>query len=188
MIGPIDPQVTGRDGRFLPLQALIVLVDEIRARGEEKLKKGEQPAWTDIQILRNLDAKELGDAYSASQYSIQLAAEYLYAYKLQHWHQRGNGTAVTDAMRKERARWIAEKLCSHNEWRAHSHGITRDIARTQLKLEINHPESVEGLHRAIRRLWALLYWTFDNSLVAKLFLSQHYSLFRTATAPAGGQR
>lgn len=179
VIGPIDPQVPGRDGQLLPLQALQVLVDEIQRRGEERLKKGENPPWTDLQILRNIDAKELGNAISASEYSIQLTTEFLRLYKFRSWER--DGKDVPDQEKLDAARNIAKKLCDHTAWKAHSHGITRDVANAELKLKILHPESVDGVHRAVRRLWALLYWTFDNSLVAKLFISRDFALFRTGS-------
>jgi Serine dehydrogenase proteinase len=187
VIGPIDPQVPGRDGRLLPLQGLRVLVDEIRVRGEEMLKKGQQPAWSDIAILRNIDPKELGNVTSASQYSIQLTTEYLRQFKFKNWKTRSDGTVVTDEMRLLTARKIAEQLCDHASWRTHSHGITREVADAELHLKIRKPESVDGLQRAMRRLWALLFWIFENTLVTKVVVSQGYSLFRLAP-PGGGAK
>ena len=184
-LGPIDPQVPGRGGRFLPAQALLSLIDEMRKRGEDRIKQGLPPAWTDLQLLRNLDAKEIGDAYTSSQYSIQLAANYLENYKFKSWVTHQNGNPVSQAERRDRALLVAQKLCDHSQWKAHSHGINREVAWTDLKLKIGHPETVPGFQRSLRRLWALLYWVFDNALVAKMFISQQYSLFRTMQAPGG---
>jgi serine dehydrogenase proteinase len=58
-LGPIDPQVPGRDGRFLPAQALLALIEEIQIRGDQQIKNGANPRWTDVTILRNMDAKVL---------------------------------------------------------------------------------------------------------------------------------
>ena len=178
-IGPIDPQVPSKDGRLLPAQALLALVEDIKERGEKNLKLGQNPPWTDVQILRNIDPKELGNALTLSQYSIQLAANYLENHKFRDWATHSNGKAVTPADRRERAIEVATKLCSHDVWKTHSHGISREVAWQELKIKIGHPESVPGLERAMRRLWALIYWAFENTAIAKIFLSQSYSLFRT---------
>ncbi len=183
-LGPTDPQVPGRDGRFLPAQALLALIAEIQRRGAEQIKKGGTPAWTDVVILRNMDPKEIGDAHTASQYSIQLVANYLENYKFRTWTTHLDGSAVTTEQRHDRAIWVANKLCDHREWKTHSHGISRSVAWTELKLKIEHPETVAGLNRAIRRLWTVLYYLFENTTIAKGFLSQQYALFRLQ--PEGG--
>ena len=46
-IGPIDPQMNRGNGRFLPAQGLLTLIDEINSRGTELMKKGQPPAWSD---------------------------------------------------------------------------------------------------------------------------------------------
>ncbi len=178
-IGPIDPQIPGKDGRLIPAQALLRLLDEIQDEGQKALDKGRQPRWTNIQLLKSIDAKEIGNTIAQTEYAIQLAAEYLEKYKFRNWITRKtSGVAVTPEYRATRAREIAEKLCSHEVWKIHSHGISRDVAKQILQLEIGHPDTVNGFERAIRRLWALLYWIYDRSAVAKIFLSQHYTLAR----------
>ncbi|MCJ7576613.1 MAG: hypothetical protein MUO80_08090 [Dehalococcoidia bacterium] len=176
-IGPIDPQVPGKDGRFVPAQAILALLKEIQANGQKNIDNGKNPGWSDVMILQNMDAKEIGNALSLSKYSIQLATEYLKVYKLRDWIH-GNGTQATDAERAATADKVANLLCSHEHWRTHSHGITRDIAHSELGLKISRPEDVPGLERAIRRFWAVLYFLFDNSDIMKVFVSDQYSIFK----------
>lgn len=95
-IGPIDPQVQAKNGEFIPAQALLTLVNDIKERGEEKLKVGQNPEWTDLQILTNIDSKELGNALSASNYSIELVETYLREYKFQTWKHHSDGRDVTE--------------------------------------------------------------------------------------------
>lgn len=177
-LGPIDPQVPGREGRLLPAQALLSLIEIIRQRGEERLKNGLNPAWTDQLLLRHMDAKEIGDAHSYSQYSIQLAASFLEQYKFKSWTTHKNGLPVTVQERKDCALVVAKKLCDHDQWRTHSHRISREVAWNELQLKIRHLEDVTGLQRAVRRFWALMYYMFDSGPLAKVFISQDYSLFR----------
>jgi hypothetical protein len=178
-LGPIDPQVPGKDGRFIPAQALIALLKEVQQRGQENINNRQNPDWPDILILQNIDAKEIGNAFSLSQYSVQLANEYLLNYKFRDWISHSNGATVTPQERSDRAKEVAEKLCSHEHWKVHSHGISRDILWSELRIKINHPEELADFEKALRRFWALLYWVFDNSALAKIFISSQYSLFKS---------
>jgi hypothetical protein len=177
-IGPIDPQIPSRDGYFMPAQALLTVIKDIQERGEKSLLKGENPQWTDIQILNNIDAKELGNALAASDYSKELVEEYLRAYKFKHWPHHSNGQPVTETEKQERAKEIAAQLCNHGLWKTHSRGITRETAWNVCKLKMEHPESIQGLTDAIRRLWALVYWVFEKLPVVKIFISDNYSIIR----------
>ncbi len=179
-IGPIDPQIMSRDGsRFVPLLSIWVLLGKIQKDGQNALATGGQPDWTQIQILKNLDPKELGDALSASDYSTQLAAGYLRDYKFKNWTVReGTGQAVDDTYRSQRAEEIAKQLCDHELWKMHSHRIPRDSVESDLGLQIEKFESIPDLARAIHRLWALLYFLFENSSMLKIILSEEYAVFR----------
>ncbi len=178
-LGPIDPQVPGRDGRFVPLLAIWVLVKEIQERGQKAIASGSQPDWSHLQLLRNLDPKELGDALSAGGYSTNLAAAYLERWKFRNWVTHSStGAPVTPDERKQRAEQIAKELCNHELWKMHSHRLPRDVVETQLRLKVERCESVPGMSRSMRRLWALMYYIFENTHLVKLILSQHYGLFR----------
>jgi hypothetical protein len=67
---------TGRDG-WVPAQALLVLIKDILEKGDKLLNAGQNPDWTHIRILRNIDPKEIGNTLSGSQYSVQFASKYL---------------------------------------------------------------------------------------------------------------
>jgi ClpP class serine protease len=100
LIGPIDPQVISKSGQLVPLQSLQVLIKEIQSRGAKALAAKKQPDWTDILILQNMDAKEVGNSISASNYSIQLASTYLKDHKFRDWIKHSNGSPVTMNIKK----------------------------------------------------------------------------------------
>jgi len=177
-IGPTDPQVPNKDGFYVPAQAILTLIDDIQKRGEELLKKGQNPPWTDLQILKQLDGKEIGNALNASGYSMELVEGYLYNYKFKGWNVHSDDRPVTDDEKRKRAKDIAEMLCNHGQWKTHSRGITRDVAWAECKIKIIHAESIENLDRAIRRFWALMYWLFENTAIYKAFISDTYCIFR----------
>ncbi|MDP2167305.1 MAG: hypothetical protein Q8J64_03110 [Thermodesulfovibrionales bacterium] len=179
-IGPIDPQVRLPDGRFIPAQSLIVLLQAIRKEGEEFLKKGISPPWDLIRLIDNMDARQVGDAITQSDYAIKMATEFLEKYKFKSWITHSStGAPVTDVEKHDRAQEIATLFCSHDYWKSHAHGITRGIAQNPLRLKINEIESVSDLEKAVRRLWALLYWLFDRGIISKIFISQNYALARS---------
>jgi hypothetical protein len=179
VVGPIDPQVPGKDGRLVPAQALMTLLRDIQDRGQKDLAAKQNPQWTDLQILRNIDARDIGNTIAQSEYSIQLAAEFLENHKFRDWTTHtSSGMPVSADDKKRRALEVARMLCSHEQWKTHGHGISREVAWKELKIKIEHPENVDGLERAIRRLWTLLYWMFENTRIAKVFLSSDYVLFR----------
>lgn len=177
--GPIDPQVPSKNGRYVPAQSILTLIAEIQKRGQEQLSKGLQPDWTDIQILRNLDAKEIGSALNASKLSINLVSSYLENYKFKAWTKHQDGSDVTSKDKKDRADEIAAQLCEHSIWLSHSSRITREMAWHTCRLKITHPEDI-GLSIAIRRFWALTCFLLENSSITKLFASSFdYTIFRS---------
>ena len=161
--GPIDPQIPNREGRFVPAQSILVALEDIKKRGEEKIKSNQQPDWTDIQLLRNIDPRDIGLAQSASRYSIDIVKDFLVKYKFKSWLTHSSTRVpVTEVEKNERANEIANLLCNHSEWKSHGHAINRDIAWNICKLKITHSESIDGLDRAMRRMWALFYWVFES--------------------------
>jgi hypothetical protein len=179
--GPIDPQIPNREGRFVPAQSILVALDDIRKRGEEKLKESKQPDWTDIQLLRNIDPRDIGLAQSASKYSIETVKDFLIKYKFKSWTMHSSTSKpVTEEEKGKRADEIANLLCNHSVWKSHGHAINRDVAWDVCKLKISHSEDIEGLDRAMRRMWAMFYWLFENSLMVKIFVSDNYCIIRNA--------
>jgi hypothetical protein len=176
--GPIDPQVPNKDGQYVPAQTLLALVSDIQERGEPFIAKGLNPPWTDIQILKSIDPKDLGNALTASQYSVDLVKRYLANYKFKSWTKHSDGRPVSTDEKVKTAQEIAKTLCDHKLWKTHGFGITREIAESVLHLKIVKAESIEGLDRAIRRMWALLYWSFENTPVYKIFISDTYAVFK----------
>lgn len=177
-IGPIDPQVQNKDGLFFPAQSILTLLEEIKIKGDEALSRGKNPDWVDLQILNKIDPKEIGNAINASKYSVELVENYLSDYKFKTWINHTNGSPVTDLERKKRAHEIASQLCQHSLWKSHGRGITREAAWEVCKLKIFHSENTDGLDRAIKRLWALFYWIFENTSIYKTFSSEYYNLMR----------
>lgn len=182
-IGPIDPQFFGHKGGLYPAQALLSLIEDIQERGQKALQSGQNPRWADLQILRNIDAKEIGNAINASSYSIELVKNYLLNFKFRTWQvHQSSGQPVTQQDKERRADEIATLLCSHARWKSHGRGITREVAWEECRLQIIHTEEIPGLERAVRRFWALMNWIFEQTNIYKVILSSDYGLLRIDTS------
>lgn len=179
VFGPIDPQIPNKEGRYVPAQAILTLLNTIQLRGEENIKNHLPPMWSDLEILRNLDHKDLGAAMTASAYCIQLVTNYLSTYKFSTWAYHSNGTPVKQEDKEARAKEIAGLLCDHATWKSHASAINRDIAETKCMLEIIHSETILGLDRAIRRFNVLFHWLFENTSIAKVYISDDYCIIRS---------
>ncbi len=185
-IGPIDPQVPSRNGMYVPAQTIITLIDEIKERGTEQLKKGNQPDWTDIVLLKNIDPKEIGNALNASALSTRLVTEYLRKYKFRDWEKHKDGRPVTLEERDKTANEIASLLCQNSIWLSHASRITREMVVDKCKLRVTFPEDIDGLDRAIKRFWALMRITFENNTISKIYAAGDYYLFRSVNiVPVG---
>lgn len=178
-LGPIDPQVPSKDGRYLPAQALLLLVKQLQDQGAEALVKGQPVPWTAVRIIDSIDKKELGDAITASQYSTMMAATFLENHKLAGWtaHLK-SGVPVTVDERRNTAQSIAEALANHDRWKNHGHAISRDVLHSEVGLLVDHPDAT--LEAAILRAWALFHWMFDKLPTLKCMLSADYRYVRNA--------
>lgn len=180
LLGPTDPQMPGKDGNLYPAQAVLTLIEDIRIRGEELIAKGQRPSWTDLAILQNINAKEIGHAKNASKFSIDLVREYLKLYKFKSWTNHSDGKPVTDLDKEETADRISKMLCDHGQWNSHSNGINRDVLRKVCGIKITHPETIEGLDRAIKRNWAFLSYIMGNPFTKIFFASGNkYCIIRS---------
>jgi hypothetical protein len=176
-LGPIDPQVPTADGRFVPAQALLLLVEKLQKDGQEALKTEGTIPWTAVRIVDKIDKKELGEAITASDYAKKMAQEFLEKYKFRQWMVRSTSGHPVDAeYKRKRAIAIAEELCSHERWKSHGHAINRDVLWREIQLKIEHPQG--GLLRAITRTWALLTYIFEKTAIQKFIVARDYTLIR----------
>jgi len=181
-LGPIDPQVPNSVGRFVPAQALLMLISELQRTGEEGQKAGVGVPWTAVRIIDSIDKKDLGDAISATAYSQELAIQFLMNYKFKKWAIRQTSQQpVTQEYRHSRAVEVATALASHERWKNHGHALSRDVLWNEIKLDIKHPDA--NLERVMRRAWALCYWLFDKTPIQKALISSDYAyiMFDSAT-------
>ena len=130
-LGPIDPQVKSKDGKFVPALGYLDKVEEFL----DKAKKG---TLTDAEfvILKNMDLAELRLYEQAKNLTIDLIKEWLTKYKFKNWtHHSSSGKEVTLKDKESRAKEIAAKLADSKKWCSHSRPININQLR-EMKLKI----------------------------------------------------
>lgn len=134
MLGPIDPQIA-REGGSKWVPALGYLEQYKRL-----IEKSEQGSLTSAELaylIQKFDAGELYQYEQARELSVALLEEWLAKYKFKNWKETETSKRrVTPTMRKERAKTIAVQLNNTAEWHSHSRGISMEVLRRKLNLQI----------------------------------------------------
>lgn len=153
VLGPIDPQVPNKDGRYIPAQGYLDKVGEF-------IEKSRENNLTDAEfmMLRELDLANLRYYQQARELSIELLKKWLVRYKFKNWNNHRTtdpGRAVTPDEKEKRAEDIAADLSDNNRWKSHGRGL--DIKTLQdLKLEIVDFEEDADLASNLNKYYALV--------------------------------
>jgi protein-arginine kinase activator protein McsA len=93
----------------------------------------------------------------AKQLSIELLKEWLVKYKFKNWKRtKTHKHTVTRKMRKDRAEEIGKKLSKTDEWFSHSRGISMQVLKRKLNLQIEDIDAAANVRDALRNYYELL--------------------------------
>lgn len=151
-LGPIDPQVDADDGSMIPALGYLI-------RYEDLLKKAKRGILTtaEMNILLSFDQGRLYWYEQAWDLSVSLLQEWLVKYKFKNWAvTESKRKKVTSAMKRKRAKEIADKLNDVRHWNSHGRGISMERLIRELNLKIDDFGRNEKLNRAIRAYHTLL--------------------------------
>ncbi len=144
VLGPIDPQVRNKDGRFVAALGYLDKINELI----EKAKKNELTNAEFI-ILKDFDLAELRAYEQARDLAIDLLVEWLPKYKFKNWtthHSSQNPVTIDE--KKNRALEIAQNLSDNKEWKSHGRPISREELG-RLKLQIDQLEANPDAYAAV---------------------------------------
>jgi Serine dehydrogenase proteinase len=148
-LGPIDPQVPDREGKFLvPALGHLDKVNEIIEKSRNNTITPVEFQW-----LMNQDFAMLRSHEQARDLSVALLEKWLVQYKFKDWskHRTTNpGTVVTAQEKQARAREIAQLLSNNAFWNSHGRMIGMGTIRSVCRLEIDDFGSDHPLQRAVR--------------------------------------
>lgn len=150
-LGPIDPQIE-RDGRLVPALAYLNQFQRLN----EKAEAGNLTT-AEYALLNKLDLGELYQFEQARELSIELLNKWLSSYKFKNWHRtETRQIEVTDEMRREQARAIADALNNTERWHSHGRGINMHTLTHELGLKIDDYSQVPELKKSIQEYFDLL--------------------------------
>lgn len=145
VLGPIDPQVQNKDGRFV---AALGYLDKIN----DLITKAQGGTLTDAEfvILKDFDLAELRSYEQARDYAIDLLETWLATYKFKNWitHSSTN-LPVTEEDRKSRAHEIGMLLSDNNKWKSHGRPLNRNLL-CGMKLIIDNLEDNRCVYNAVQ--------------------------------------
>lgn len=153
VLGPIDPQVEGKNGRMVPALGYLKRYDQLI----EKSKNGNITTAEMAILVEAFDQAELYKYEQEKNLSRTLLGEWLVNYKFKDWNQtRDRGLPVTQEMKEERAAWIADQLQEVDKWHVHGRGIRKDVLEKEINLIIDDFSKDSGLSAAIKDYHTLL--------------------------------
>ena len=131
-LGPVDPQIE-KDGKLVPALSYLAQYQ----RFVEQSRTGEL-SDAEISLLIKLDLAELHQYEQARDLTITLMEKWLATFKFKNWAvTESRKQAVSDTMRKERARDLAAQLSDNERWHSHARGISMATLRDELNLKID---------------------------------------------------
>jgi membrane-bound ClpP family serine protease len=171
-LGPIDPQVLDREGRFLvPALGHLDKVNELISKSGDNTITPVEFEWLmrqDFAILRFYEqARDLSRA---------LLERWLVQYKFKDWstHRTHNpGTPVTSEEKQARASEIARLLANNTHWHSHGRMIGMRTVRDQLRLEVDDFGGNPDLSKAVRRYSDTLSEHLARSKIPQFLYTRH---------------
>ena len=150
VLGPIDPQIRNKDGKFVPALGYL---DEIN----EFIDKASKNSLTQAEflILRDFDLAELRAYEQAKELTVDLLKKWLVKYKFKNWSKHKNGEDVTLKEKIQRAEEIAANLGDNKKWKYHGRPINIEELE-ELGLKIEDYTNKEEYNNKIRNYYKLL--------------------------------
>lgn len=144
VLGPIDPQVQNKDGKWV---AALGYLDKVN----EYIEKAKVGTLSDVEfaILKDFDLAELRSFEQARDLTIDLLKKWLVKYKFKNWDKHSDGTEVSIEEKEQRAREIAAHLSDNNDWKSHGRPINIEVLK-ELKLKIEDYSNKSELRGIIR--------------------------------------
>ena len=151
VLGPIDPQVKNKEGKYVPALGYLDKVNEMISKAQKN-----QLSQAEFLILKDLDLAELRAFEQAKELTITLLKKWLVKYKFKNWNVHGStGEKVTEEDKKKRAEEIAKQLGDNKKWKSHGRPINIEELEG-LKLQIKDFSDITTERNAIRDYYNLL--------------------------------
>jgi hypothetical protein len=175
VLGPIDPQVPNKEGKYVPALGYLDKVNELLEKAANQTI-----SQAEFIILKELDLAELRTYEQARDLTIDLLKKWLVDYKFKTWvEHRSNpeliGQPVTLAEKQERAEEIAVILSDNKRWKSHGRPINITTLIEELHLEIeDYSKDLEK--RVLIRAYSNLLFDYIQSFNLPIFIQTRHFL------------
>ncbi|MGH1339257.1 MAG: SDH family Clp fold serine proteinase, partial [Aureispira sp.] len=154
VLGPIDPQVRNRDGKFVAALGYLDKVNELIVRARENTL-----SQAEFMILKDFDLAELRGYEQARDLTVDLLQRWLVQYKFKNWNLHRTSPnllnqAVSTEEKRIRAKEIADSLSDNNKWKFHGRPINIEALK-ELRLEIDDYSNNSVRRKLIRDYYEL---------------------------------
>jgi len=171
VLGPIDPQYPGDDGKYLPGMGYLAKFEELR----KEINSASDPAKTKAELaylVKNFEPAQLFHIEQSIAHGESLIMEWLPKYKFKDWVQTETSKKPVDAkMRKARAKKIAGVLGNAKKWHSHGRGISmRELEGDDIKLKVKDFGSDIPLSVSIRNYHGLAVDYYQNKSGIKSYI------------------
>lgn len=144
VLGPIDPQVPNKDGKYVAALGYLDKINEFIDKAAKGTLTNAELIW-----LKELDLGEIRSFEQARDLTTDLLTKWLATYKFKNWTAHKDGTSVTKEDKENRAVEIAKELSNNKKWKSHGKGISISELR-DLKLKIEDYSDNQELRTLIR--------------------------------------
>ena len=143
ILGPIDPQVMNKDGKFVPALGYLEKVDKL-------ITKAQEGTLTEAEflILSSFDLSELHSYEQARNLTIDLLKTWLVKYKFKNWRSK-SGEPKTEEEKTKTAIDIADKLSDYSTWKSHGRPLNMSTL-SEIGLKIEDYSEQSRLHKLVR--------------------------------------
>ena len=161
VLGPIDPQVQNKDGRWVAALGYLDKINELIAKAQPTADNANGTLTNaEFLILKDFDLAELRGYEQARDLTIDLLKNWLIKYKFKNWTIHGTdpklkGEKVTLVQKEKRAEEIASNLGDSSTWKSHGRPINIEQLRS-MKLKIQDFRTDKKFDNLIRSYYKFL--------------------------------
>jgi hypothetical protein len=131
VLGPIDPQVQNKEGRFVPALGYLGKIEDLLVKAQAGTI-----SEAEFLILKDFDLAEISLYEQARDLTEDLLVKWLVQFKFKNWGTHSsNGMGVSEDEKRERAKEIAKALSDYSRWKSHGRPLSIEVL-SELKLQI----------------------------------------------------
>lgn len=172
-LGPIDAQI--KIGRT------VVSAHDYQEWVEEKREEAEKNGRLnpfDAIMISQISPGELKGVVNSLEFAKDLVSDWLEKYKFKNWTKtRTQKIDVTDEMRKNRAKEVANDFANHTEWRTHGRSLKIDDLSEKLLIERIDDDKV--LADIVYRIMTVVRLIFSSSSNYKIYYTDDSRLHKS---------